>query len=228
MSLFLTGIAWSQQQSSYRWYFGAGGGYSQSLFYCGSEKQKLNSSFTSRDSYFFQLSAAKDLCNVAKDQNQFLRIGANFAYKRQNAYFYYEQKLDTIVPTGTEQGIGVLHLNVFPQWVFGDEVRFLFYIGPNLEYVVSNSSQTVQIVKDERLHFEKKRSDQIKGFSVGGTLGIGVEVPLSPSLCLSFQNSYTSGYTSKAGSMKNIYKYYNCFDINLLLSLIYTVPVGEK
>ena len=226
--VFLPKIAWLQPQTARHWYFGAGGGSQQSLYYCGAAKQKLNSSFSSRDSYFFQVSVARDLCNVSHDAHQSFRLGGQMAYKCQNAYFYYEQMLDTIVPTGTEQKVSVLHFALYPQWAFGDKVRFLFYLGPNLEYVLGNSSTTVQLVRGEQLKSEKRESDEIAGFSLGGVLGIGVEIPLTSSLCLGFQNSYTSGYTSKSGSLKKMFNYYNCFDINLLLSLIYAIPVHDR
>ena len=80
-------------------------------------------------------------------------------------------------------------------------------------------------------YFDEKTKEELReiaGFSLGGVLGIGVEIPLTSSLCLGFQNSYTSGYTSKSGSLKKMFNYYNCFDINLLLSLIYAIPVHDR
>ncbi|MBO4402163.1 MAG: outer membrane beta-barrel protein [Bacteroidales bacterium] len=208
------------------WHFTLGGGYNQSLYYCGSTRAKaaMNSSFSSRDAYCLQAGVARDVKFLFQDPNQVLRIGAQCAFKRQDAYFYYEERLDTLIPTGTEQKVSVLHLNFFPQWVFGDNVRFLFYVGPNVEYVVGNRSYTTRLVEGESVASEKLRSDEVAGFSFGGTLGIGVEVPLSRSLCFCFQNSYTSGYTSKEGILKSLYEFYNCFDINILASLIYTIP----
>ena len=139
----------------------------------------------------------------------------------------FDAVIDTIVPTGTDQNVSVLHLNIAPQWVFGDKVRFLFYVGPNLEYVVANHSSTIRLIDGEKVRSEKNNSDEVSGFSFGGILGIGVEIPISQSLYFCFQNSYTSGYSSKAGSLKQLYKFYNCFDINLLASFVYTLPVRK-
>ena len=210
------------------WHLGLGGGYNQSMYYCGAAKTRLNASFSTRNSFMVQFSAARDLCPVAHSPYQRFGIGTQLAFKRQDAYFYYEEMLDTLVPTGTEQTVAVLHWSLYPQWVFGDQVRLLFFVGPNLEYVVANRSQTVRMIDGERVHSEKSHSDEVAGWSLGGTLGIGVEIPLTPSLGLLLQNAYTSGYTSKAGSLKSLYGFYHCFDISMSAAIRYTFPVRRS
>lgn len=216
----------AQQRDFPQWIFGLGGGYNQSLFYCGRPKTDLYTSFTSRDAYVLQLVCAKNLKTFSVDQA--FRVGGQLQFKHQDAYFYYEEPFrDTVIPTGMEQRIAVLHLNVYPEWAFGDKVHFVFYAGPNLELVLKDHSNAVRLIGDEKQETEAEFSDEVRGFSVGGTLGIGVEIPVGESLSLYLQNAYTSGYSSKKGHLKEYFNYYNSFDINLMFSILYTISAKK-
>lgn len=196
----------------------AGGGYNQSLYYCSLPKSTYYTSFRPYNSYLVNISYKKDVVNKRKN----MRIGTQFEWKRQSAYFYYEDRRngDTI-PSGIRYDLNVIQLYVFPELVVGNPIRFTLSGGPCVEYIVSSKAKGIRLIDDERTEMEEKNNGDIKGMYIGAKINIGMEFPIYKGFYISIYNAYSAGLSSKYGRLQKQMKYFNCLDINLYTTLSY-------
>ncbi|HOS16194.1 MAG TPA: hypothetical protein PKX15_04175 [Bacteroidales bacterium] len=202
-----------------------GGGYNQSIYYCGLPKSTYYTTFRPYDSYLVNISYKKD---VAVERNN-MRIGAQCEWKRQSAYFYYEDRRngDTI-PSGIRYDLNIIQLYVFPELVVGNPIRFVFSGGPCMEYIVSSKAKGIRLIDDERTEMEETNNGDIRGLYVGAKISIGMEFPVYKDFYISVYNAYSAGLSSKYGRLQKQMKYFNCLDINLYATLCYRFTPNNK
>ena len=75
----------------------------------------------------------------------------------------------------------------------------------------------------EKEDFSEQNSQDIKGFSWGAKINLGVEIPLYKGLYLSLNNAYSAGFSGFNGNLKPKMKFINCIDIYLGAGLFYTI-----
>lgn len=199
-------------------HIGIGGGYNQSIFYCSQSKSVYYTTFRPYDSYLANITYKMDMPVEKKN----MRIGTQVEWKRQSAYFYYEDRRDgDTIPTGMRYDIQVLHFYIFPELVVGNPIRFIFSGGPVVEYILSTKADGIRLIDEERVEVLENNNGDIKGMYVGAKINIGMEFPIYKNLYITLQNSYSAGLSSKYGRLKKQMKYFNCLDINLTGSLNY-------
>ena len=198
-----------------------GGGYNQSIYYCGLSKSEYYTTFRPYDSYLINLTYKKNM--PVKKEN--MRIGGQLEFKRQSAYFYYEDRRngDTI-PTGMRYDLQVIQLYVFPELVVGDPIRFIFSGGPCIEYILSSQAKGIRLIDNERVSVEETNNGDIKGMYIGAKINIGMEFPVYKNFYITLQNSYSAGLSTKYGRLQKQMKYFNNIDINLSGSICYKIP----
>jgi hypothetical protein len=201
-------------------HIGVGGGYSQSIFYCGLPKSQYYTKFQPEDAFLRQATYKYDV--PIKKEN--MRIGGQLEWKRQAAYFYYEDRRNgDTVPSGIHYKIDVLHLCVFPEIVVGDPIRFIFSGGPTLDYVIYTRAKGIRIIDKKREKIEEANNGDIKGFAVGAKLNLGLEFPVYKNFYITLQNAYAFGLSTRYGRLKTQMKYFNCMDINLTANICYQI-----
>lgn len=199
-------------------HIGIGGGYNQSIFYCSQPKSTYYTLFRSHDSFLANINYKLNIPN--KKEN--MRIGTQCEWKRQSAYFYYDDRRNNdTIPTGINYDIDVLHIYLFPELVVGNSIRFIFSGGPVFEYVLATKAKGVRIENKEKINIDEKNNGDISGAYIGAKINLGMEFPIYKNLYFVLQNSYSAGLSSKYGRLKRQMKYYNCLDINLSGSLFY-------
>ncbi len=195
-----------------------GGGYNQSIYYCSLPKSEYYTLFRQYDSYLANITYKMDIPNKKKN----MRIGTQVEWKRQSAYFYYEDHRDgDTIPTGMRYDVHVLQLYVFPELVVGNPIRFIFSGGPVLEYILSTKADGIRLIDEQRVEVLETNNGDIMGFYVGAKINFGLEFPIYKNLYFTLQNSYSAGLSSKYGRLKTQMKYFNCLDINLTGSINY-------
>ncbi len=195
-----------------------GGGYNQSIFYCSLPKSEYYTKFQPENAFLVHLSYKKNI-PIKKDN---MRIGTQLEWKRQSAYFYYEDRRngDTI-PSGIHYKIDVLQLSIFPEIVVGNPIRFIFSGGPTLDYIIYTHAKGVRIIDKKNVKIKEKNNGDIKGLAIGAKINLGIEFPIYKNIYITFQNSYAAGLSSKYGRLKSQMKYFNCLDINLTANISY-------
>lgn len=202
-----------------------GGGYNQSLFYCALPKSTYYTSFRPYNSYLVNVSYKQ---NVAVESNN-MRIGTQLEWKRQSAYFYYEDRRDNdTIPTGMRYDLHVVQLYVFPELVVGNPIRFIFSGGPCIEYILSSKANGIRLIDKKRVEVNEDNNGDIKGLYIGAKLSVGMEFPVYKDFYISLSNSYSAGLSTKYGRLQKQMKYFNCIDINLTAAFCYQLPSNNK
>ncbi|MDD2622889.1 MAG: hypothetical protein WC142_08030 [Bacteroidales bacterium] len=202
-----------------------GGGYNQSLFYCALPKSTYYTSFRPYNSYLVNVSYKQ---NVAVESNN-MRIGTQLEWKRQSAYFYYEDRRDNdTIPTGMRYDLHVVQLYVFPELVVGNPIRFIFSGGPCIEYILSSKANGIRLIDKKRVEVNENNNGDIKGLYIGAKLSVGMEFPVYKDFYISLSNSYSAGLSTKYGRLQKQMKYFNCIDINLTAAFCYQLPSNNK
>ena len=204
--------------------FALNGGFNQSIFYCGQKKSEYYHSFTPPyNSYLVNFSYRENLSALQKN----LQVGAQLEFKQQSSWFYYEDiyPQDTFA-TGVRYDIRSINLYLFPELKVGDKIKFIFNGGPVLQYIVNVKAKGKQLQMltghpNIETAIDDKNSKEISGFTLGGKISFGIEVPIYKNLYITFVNAYAFGITGMKGNLSKQMKYFNCVDINLYGGIIY-------
>ena len=210
--------------------FALSGGFNQSIFYCGQTKKQYYHSFTPEDSYLINFSYRENLSALSKN----LQVGAQLEFKQQSSEFYYEDlsPIDTFA-TRVRYDIRSINLYLFPELKVGEHIHFVFSGGPVMQYIVNVKSKgkQLQVITGQpniETEIDEKNSKEISGFSLGGKISFGLEVPIYKNLYITFNNAYSFGLTGMKGNLSKRMKYFNCVDINIAGGIVYQVHHEKK
>ena len=91
--------------------------------------------------------------------------------------------------------------------------------------VKAKGRQLQRITREPNIETEidTKNSKEISGFSFGGKLSFGIEIPIYKNLYVTFTNGYSFGLTGMRGNLRKQMKFFNCLDINISGGLVYQV-----
>ncbi len=201
------------------------GGYCQSIFYCSQLKSNYYYSFSQYNSYYTNITYKEDVFKLSKN----MRFCAQLGWKQQSQWVYREDKnLNDTFAIGVRYDVRSINLCIYPEIVAGDFIKFHFSAGPIFQFIVQNKAQgkRLQLMagqNKEKEDFSEQNSQDIKGFSWGAKINLGVEIPLYKGLYLSLNNAYSAGFSGFNGNLKPKMKFINCIDIYLGAGLFYTI-----
>jgi hypothetical protein len=199
------------------------GGFSNSIFYSKITKAEYRHSFTSNNAYLVNFSYRENLSTLQKN----LQVGAQVEFKRQSAWFYYEDLFPTdTFATGVNFDIHSINLYLFPEIKVGESVKFVFSGGPVLQYIINVKAEGKRIERragnpNIETEINDKNSKEISGFCFGAKINLGIEIPIYKNLYITFYNSYAAGLTGMKGDLSKRMKYFNCVDINISGGIVY-------
>ncbi len=207
------------------------GGYCQSIFYCSQAKSNYYYSFSQYNAYYVSINYKEDAFQLSKN----MRLGGQIIWKRQSPWIYREDAINdsTTLATGARYDISSINISFFPELVVGEKARFYFSFGPNFQFVCNTKAKGQQVlvkngVNDNPTPVENKNSEDIKGFTFGGKVNLGLEIPIKNNFYIFLNNSYSAGFTSFNGQLKKRMKFFNCIDIYLGGGIAYKINHKTK